>query len=832
MGDLRRRLSERGDSEHEQVLVRALIAALALSYLAVASTVDGEGGELGEACLPLAVAYLLGALLLVAHLLWKPQPLPARRFAGMLLDITTLTIALIVGESTAAVFYPFYLWITLGMGFRYGRSYLYVSAVLSLLSFALVIAVTDFWRDQPALAGGLWAALLLLPAYTASLLRKLTEAVARAEAANQAKSRFLATMSHELRTPLNAIIGVTDLLQGQDFDAEQRDLVRTARLAGENLLDMINDVLDVAKIEAGKATIQSIDFDLHALLVRIRGMLQSRATSRGLYLHLMVDPLIPIRLKGGGQAIYQVLINLVANGIKFTETGGVTLGVRLIDQNDRDVTLRFTVEDTGIGIPAEARERIFEQFAQADESTTRRYGGTGLGLTIARQLVRQLEGELTLDENSGGGTRFGFSLRLPVAEGESPALEGRAVVIGPPRAAAAWCERVGALGVSALGVEDLARARRILAGEQRGRLTVLVVDGHGPTDRAGIAPALLRRLGGSALDVLLVSADPAREHEGYIACLPPDASDQLLFRALHAALLGGEEDERERLVPDGAEQRPRRILLAEDNRTNQMVITRILERAGHEVVLAADGHQALDALEQDSFDLVLMDLNMPELGGLETVTLYRFIEPQRDRPPIAALTADVTEETRAACRAVGIEEIIHKPVSAADLVAAVGRLTIDADAADAADADNVYPHPRRVSAVPAVDHAHLGRLRQLDQGDGFFADVVREFISDAEQLVAELHAAAELDDAATFRDRAHALRSSAAYVGAQAMFQLCLGWRGISPAELARKRRTLLARLTTEFERMRTELLDVLGEGDEGDASPVVDLPQVRQPRA
>ena len=193
-----------------------------------------------------------------------------------------LTMGLLIGQGTAALFYPFYLWITLGMGFRYGRSYLLVSAVSSLLSFALVIAMTDYWRTQPALAAGLWVALLVLPAYALSLLTKLTDALARAEEANRAKNRFLATMSHELRTPLHAIIGMADLLRASPLRAEQQDMIRTVRSAGQTLLEMIGDLLDVAKIESGTMTVQPAPFDLHALLATVRALLHHQARDKGL----------------------------------------------------------------------------------------------------------------------------------------------------------------------------------------------------------------------------------------------------------------------------------------------------------------------------------------------------------------------------------------------------------------------------------------------------------------------------------------------------------------------------------------------------------------------
>ena len=297
------------------------------------------------------MGYLAGAVLLLAHLLWQPGPRPIRRYAGMSLDMLTLTAALALGEATAAIFYPFYLWVTFGMGFRYGRRYLFVSAAASLLSFALVIALTEYWRRQPALAAGLWFALLVLPAYASSLLTKLTDALARAEEASQTKSRFLATMSHELRTPLHAIIGMADLLRGTPLAGEQQEMVRTVRSAGHALHEMIGELLDVARLES-EQPVRASDFDLHALLASVRALLHHEALEKGLALHLEIDPAVPYRLHGARRSLQQILVNLTANAVKFTARGSVRirLGGEALGR-DR-VALRIDVEDTGIGIRA------------------------------------------------------------------------------------------------------------------------------------------------------------------------------------------------------------------------------------------------------------------------------------------------------------------------------------------------------------------------------------------------------------------------------------------------------------------------------------------------
>jgi two-component system sensor histidine kinase RpfC len=807
---LARRLRDRPDSEHEQILIRVAIALGCLSYLWLAAQGDGEGAMLAQRCRPLGIAYLIGALVLLGHLLWRPGPRPARRYAGMGLDMLTLTMALTVGEETAAVFYPFYLWVTFGMGFRYGRRYLLVSALASLCSFALVIALTDYWRRQPALSAGLWFALLLLPAYAATLLIRLTDALGRAETANRAKSRFLATMSHELRTPLHAIIGMADLLRGTALEGAQRDMVETVRNAGQNLLEMIGDILNIARIESERPE-PPVDFDLHGLLAAVHALLHHQAVEKGLSLLLEIDPAVPHRLHGARRSLHQIVVNLAANAIKFTERGRVT--IRLVgDAVERElVTLRIEVEDTGIGIPTDAQERIFERFTQADESTTRRYGGTGLGLAIARQLTEQLGGSLVVESTPGVGSCFRFRGTFARRPDGERALSGRVVVIGAPPAAVGYHRRLAGWGVEVVLASgpEAAAAELEDAGRRR---ALLLLGASAAAHERRLRADWARRLPAEPLNaVLIAGAGPAPAGD-YLVRLSDTVSDHLLYASLHAALTiaDGPADpgDRSRALPRVGPSR--RILVAEDNRINQLVIDKMLRGAGHEVILVGNGEEALDAMAADRFDLVIMDLNMPVMGGLDAVKLHRFGTGGRDLPPFVALTADATEESRRQCEAAGVDAYVTKPVAVEELLALVERLTRPAVAGEApahpAPQQDRTPSGTDPSRLPVLDPALLDRLRELDDDQDFLDQLIEDFIADAEQLIAELEAGAAAADATAFRDRAHALRSSAAHIGASALFELCLAWRGIGPAELAARGAEHVARLRFEFERLRRAL--------------------------
>lgn len=803
---LRQRLQGRADSEHEQIVIRVAIAALCLLYLGIVAQGTGDGAALARRCVPLGLLYLSGASLLLVLLLRDPGPRPARRYAGMTLDVLTNSTALTIGEGTAAVFYPFYLWVTLGMGFRYGRSYLLVAAVFSLIAFATVIWATDYWHDQLALSAGLLIALLVLPAYASTLLAKLTDALARAEEANRIKDRFLATMSHELRTPLHAIIGMADLLRASRLRGEQQDMVRTVQSAGRNLLEMIADLLDIAKIESGNMTVQPVPFDLHALLATVRALLNHQAHSKGLQLRLMVDPALPHQLHGADRSLQQILVNLVANAVKFTEHGSVTINALAEAVEPDRIALRIDVQDTGIGIALHAQERIFDRFAQADDSATRSHGGTGLGLTIARQLAGLMGGLLLVRSTPGAGSCFTFRGPFARVPETAPRLAGRVMIVGPAASAPAYVDRIAAWGGEPETVPTLEKVPPRLARAERPPALLLIDPPAGPVDLTSLAG--LAAHGAEPLNVVLISARERVESGDCVAVLPPDAADRELFSALHAALALPDTPAPTSSEPGTHPWPSLKVLVAEDNRINRQVIEKMLSSAGHIVSLVGNGEEALDALDRQGFDVVLMDVNMPVLDGLEAVKLHRFATGGRNSPPFVALTADATDETRRRCEEAGIDAFLTKPVEMEHLLRLIDRVA--RPAAAGAPPATAPPPLASDGGAPPLDRSSLDRLRQLDDQDGFVAAVIGDFIADAEELIAEVEAAAIAGDAATFRDRAHALRSSAAHIGATAVFDLCLAWRAVGSAELAAQGTDYAARLKAEFERLRAALLSEL----------------------
>jgi len=804
---LRTRLSGRADSEHEQILIRIGLGLLALSY--VFSNVDYTSNPGQHAWYGFAIVggHFLGALTLLTHLLLQPATSVIRRCLGMALDIIALTGILLWGDNETALFYPLYLWVTLGMGFRYGQSYLIASAVLTLLGFGLVIAFAPSWQDNLPLTLSLWAALLVLPAYASSLLNKLTHALNRAEEANHAKGRFLATMSHELRTPLHAIIGMSEILSVRRLDNEQRHMVETVHSAGQTLLEMIEDILDVARIESGRIVKDASAFDLHLVLKVVRNILYREARSKRIDLHLEIDPDLDYQLHGAVRWVKQILINLLGNAIKFTNEGQVIIRVRSEPMDAARVRLHIDVEDTGIGISNDALERIFDQFVQADESTTRHYGGTGLGLAIARQFAQRMGGELSVRSQLDVGSCFSFVAPFDRSkEEETSTLDGRVLLLGD--ADARYSRLLVAWGAKPILAQDWTDAIGILDGDTLIR-TVLLIN---PTDdmyQQSFDASFSNDPLIEPIDVITVGGAEPPDDWRCLTRLLEDHDADTLYRALRAALTSPTIVAGRRPLVSETQFPQRKVLVAEDNRVNQRVIDRMLRLGGHVVVMVSDGESLLDRLDEEegSIDLVLVDLNMPKMNGLDALKIHR-IASGTDHPPFVALTADATAESKQHCQEAGMAGYLTKPVDLHELLHLIDRLTaLRATSETAVPArDNVVRPAHFAAPRQVLDLAHIERLRSLEQNDNFFNEVVKDFIEDADMLIDELEHAATSADSLAFRDRAHALRSSATHLGAVGIRELCLTWRDFGPKELTTRGTQEIRLLRSEFDRLRDAL--------------------------
>ncbi|MBU6483304.1 MAG: response regulator [Betaproteobacteria bacterium] len=823
-------MAERPDSEHEQALLRIAIVGMFLAYMAGAHGWPGNWSAHDARVVAILAAFLAAATAIFVAICIRPAANVPRRLFGMLADTVGCTWYMWVTGDYGFFVIGVYLFITFGNGFRYGRKYLFGCQALCLTGLIAVLAFSPYWQNHRIAGLGLLTALVVLPLYVSTLLNRIQEALAHAEEANLAKTSFLANMSHEMRTPLNGIVGLVDLLKVTPLTTQQGELVSLLRHSISVLRSLVDDVLDISKIEAGRLTLEVAPFDLHASINGLVQLLRPHAGSKGIALHAVVDPALEFRLKGDSHHLRQVLLNLLGNAIKFTERGEVSLIVSQKLETPEAVTARFEVKDTGIGIAPEAISKIFERFVQADQSTTRKYGGTGLGTTIAKQLVELMGGTIGVESTLGQGSTFWLELPFLKDAGHQEASPSTATVpdedIGP--AAGDEITLVMASGALAQITSTLraigeryeivtpmtplgARVDALVNSGIKIRAIVAACDVDQACSAFAVAAQRLHDRNVAFVYIAngeLSVVDRARVNSitGAFAFEYPSA--RLLANAIHSVTVGDEQAtagagdlsfvlKRQRLAL--------KVLVAEDNPTNQKIICQLLESAGHHVILASDGEEALDLYELEQPDLAILDFNMPERSGVEVIQAIRTMEPANARMPALILSASVTTEARDRAKRAGADEFMGKPFDAATLVAEIDRLGKRSERAKKG-ATAHPPVPLREGPRPSkpqnsgvssrpdlpskaskrsrgtiaesdaalVDPARIAQLEDIGRDPSFLIELIRGFAGDVDGIIAKTRQAIATATIGDIPDLMHTLKGAAVGVGARKLATLAV----------------------------------------------------------
>lgn len=666
--------------EASQSLVRFLLWMLMTLHIGLAMWTNYYPPRYflyGIFCLVFVSGWIIG----VISIYFVPRS-NLRTYFTIILDFSAISSAMLITDG--GPFSPYFLlypWTFIGYGMRYGQSQLYGASLASIVGFSLVLWYSDTWYSNIFDIVMYVALLLLLPPYIWVMLNRIKLAQAEADKANRAKSEFLAAMSHEIRTPMSGVIGLTNLLGSTSLDPEQKEYVKGLQQSSSALHALIDDILDLSKIEAGKQRLEPNKFNLSELVHGVSHMFSSAAHDKGIELSCYIQPDIPKIVSGDPNKLRQILLNLVGNAVKFTSLGGVFIQVRFeYDQEDSKIMTHFRIEDTGPGMEQKQQDRIFEPFYQVAGPHQANHSGTGLGTTISSNLVKLMQGKIGLNSEPGKGSTFWFDLPFTVVEKQTAEI----LINNPPPVAlvetnscnqSIFSEYCQFIGLECLCLESTDELFAWL-DKQPGNIEphIFINDTICNQQCLDLACDLHTKTDGNVRLFLLTHLISVQSYAGNEEIFNKNIVLPIKFEDLVSCFISEQKSDNQ----VGKEEIPitttLKVLVAEDSDINAKVITTYLAKAGHNATRVNDGQEAVSALQTSNYDLVLMDMRMPNMNGLEATRVWRKQETN-GHVPIVALTANATIEDRQNCLDAGMDDFLSKPVSKDQLfsiIAAIG----------------------------------------------------------------------------------------------------------------------------------------------------------------